>query len=177
MRSSGEESWEKYIKFSGLNQIEDFCSLDANLNDSVFTPKSDEDWKNCVYEDNKIDMITNIEFAKKISKDHIGSKIFGLILDPINSSTTENTNLLGFDILDEYYSNSLLTNCDGFPDIFDNQIINRFGLLNDIEKAYEIRDKLRKEYEDDSHAGACEVIAIYDFRNSETEEPRAKTGK
>jgi hypothetical protein len=155
------ESWNNYIKFSGLSQIEEFCSLDSNLNDSVFTPESEEDWKNCVNEDCKFNMIDKIDYAKKILHNHPGTRIFGLVIKPQNISNTEAEKLLGYDILDGYYSNSLLTNCGGFPDIFPNSIINQFGLLDDRMKAYEIRDKLKSQYSEDAHAKECEVVAVF----------------
>ena len=156
------EKWHPYMNFSGLNQIEAFCSLDGMLNYSLFTPDSVEDWDNCVKEDYKIDMITNLAYAKAVAERYPGAHIFGLIIDPQQAETPREGQLLGYDILDYDYAISLLTNCGGFPDLFDNSRINRFGLLDDLAEAYAVRDKLRVGYANDPHAGACEVIAVFD---------------
>lgn len=160
------EQWREYISFSGLVQIEAFCSLDGMFNDSLFTPESIEDWDNCVNEDYKIDMITTLDYAKVIAEKHPGAHIFGLIVDPQQTEMPKDEQLLGYDILDYDYSTSLLTNWGVFPDPFDKSRINRFGLLDEAAEAYAIRAQLRVNYADDSHAGACEVIAVFDVSSA-----------
>jgi hypothetical protein len=166
-----EDSWKAYMEFSGLEQVTDFCSLDSSLNDSVFEPESNEDWNNCVNEDYKTEFITNLDYAKQVQRKNPGSQIFGLIIDPQNSGEYEQDRLLGFDIVDGYFSNSLLTNCGGYPDIFENEAINQYGLIDEIDKAYAIRNRLRM-VNADSHAEDCEVIAVYDLRNEEEKAAR-----
>lgn len=156
------EKWHSYMNFSGLTQIEAFCSLDGMLNYSLFTPQSVEDWDNCVKHNYMIDMITTIEYAKVVAARYPGARIFGLIIDPQKTEMPKEGQLLGYDILDYDYAISLLTNCGGFPDLFDNSRINRFGLLDNLTETYAIRDKLRVVYADDPHASACEVIAVFD---------------
>ncbi len=156
------EQWQAYMQFSGLNQIEAFCSLDGMLNHSLFTPESVEDWHNCINEDYKIDMLTSLDYAKTVADKYPGARLFGLIIDPGQSEIPKDGQLLGYDILDGDYSISLLTNWGGFPDPFDKSRVNRFGLLDEVAEAYAIRDHLRVAYADDPHAGACEVIAVFD---------------
>ena len=156
------EQWQAYINFSGLGQIEAFCSLDGMHNHSLFTPESVEDWHNCVNEDYKIEMITNLDYAIVVAERYPGARLFGLIIDPRQADMPKDGQLLGYDIMDGDYSISLLTNCGGFPDLFDNSRINRFGLLDEVAEAYAIRDHLRVAYADDPHAGACAVIAVFD---------------
>jgi hypothetical protein len=158
-KERNEEAWNSYIRFSGLEQIQDLCSLDSVLNVSLFTPETEEDWKNCVNEDYKIDMITNFRYAKIVSDRFSGSRILGLIINAEHNY--KNENLLGFDILDREYSISLLTNCGGFSEVFSNSLINRFGLLDDKTIAYTIRDKLRNLKNGNEHARDCEVIAVF----------------
>ncbi len=161
------EQWREYMSFSRLDQIEAFCSLDGMFNYSLFTPETIEDWDNCVNEDYKIDMITTLDYAKIIAKKYPGARIFGLIIDPQQTEMPKDGQRLGYDILDYDYSCSLLTNCGGFPDLFDNSRINRFALLDEVAEAYAIRDQLRVNYADDSHAGACGVIAVFDVSSAQ----------
>ncbi|MEZ4617436.1 MAG: hypothetical protein R2867_18260 [Caldilineaceae bacterium] len=72
-----------------------------------------------------------------------------MIIDPRQADMPKDGQLLGYDIMDGDYSISLLTNCGGFPDLFDNSRINRFGLLDEVAEAYAIRDHLRVAYADD----------------------------
>jgi hypothetical protein len=160
-------SWENYIEFSHLDQITDYCSLDSLLNYSVFTPESKEDWENCVNENSKLDMITNIDYARKIAANHPGSKVLGIVINPGNTGMDFPERLLGFDILDGDFSNSLLTNCGGFPEVFSNEAINRYGLIGSMDQAYKIRDQLRIRFHGDGHAQNCEVIAVYDYRDKD----------
>lgn len=158
------EAWVKYLEFSKLYQITDFCSFDSILNNDVFTPSTEEDWNNCINENFKINIITNLAYARRIQSKNSNSRIFGVIIDPsVNKAYGDD--LLGFDIIDGFCSNSLLTNCGGFPDIFNTDMINQYGLLNDIKSAYEIRDRLRAKYHNDSHAAECEVWAVFNIRD------------
>ncbi|MEZ4617435.1 MAG: hypothetical protein R2867_18255 [Caldilineaceae bacterium] len=68
------EQWQAYINFSGLGQIEAFCSLDGMHNHSLFTPESVEDWHNCVNEDYKIEMITNLDYAIVVAERYPGAR-------------------------------------------------------------------------------------------------------
>lgn len=155
------EQWREYLRFSGLDQIEAFCSLDGMFNYSLFTPETIEDWDNCVNEDYKIDMIATIDYAQVVAAKYPGARIFGVIIDPQQTAMPQDGQLLGYDILDYDYSPSLLTNWGVSPDPFDKRRINRFALLDEVAEAYTIRDQLRVAYADDPHAGACEVIAVF----------------
>jgi hypothetical protein len=116
---SNQESWKKYMQSSGLIQIEDFCSLDSMLNDSVFEPQSEKDWKNSAIDEGRVNFIKDYEYAKSISLKYPGSKIFGLVIAPKESEIADGNKLLGYVILDGYLSNSVLTNCGGYPLGFD----------------------------------------------------------
>lgn len=161
-QESDREAWRQYINFSGLTQINDFCSLDGMLNESLFMPQTVEDWHNCVNEDYKIEMITTLDYAKTVACKYPGARILGLVIDPRKAEMPANARLLGYDILDDGYSISLLTNCGGFPNLFDNSHINRYGLLDELAETYAIRNQLRRVHIDNPHAMACEVVAVFD---------------
>lgn len=161
-QENDNEAWRQYIHFSGLAQIDDLCSLDGILNPSLFTPQTEEDWRNCVNEDYQTDMLTSLEYAQGVARNYPGARILGLVIDPGEAEMPANARLLGYDILDQWCSVSLLTNCGGFPGLFDNSRINRYGLLDERAEAYAIRDRLRSVHAHDPHAGACQVIAVFD---------------
>ncbi|HPG31132.1 MAG TPA: hypothetical protein PKY81_09395 [bacterium] len=58
------DAWQRYLEFSKLTQISNFCSLDGILCPSLFAPKSDDDWENCFKEDCKTHLLTNLDYAK-----------------------------------------------------------------------------------------------------------------
>lgn len=47
---------------------------------------------------------------------------------------------------------SALTNCGGFPDVFDNAEISSKGLLTSYDRAIEVQAALRRPYPDEPHA-------------------------
>lgn len=155
------ETWQDYSSWFEAYHLVEFCSLDSMMNDSVFTPETIEDWENIVQKDFMIEMITNLSYARKIHERHPGAVIFGLIIEPDVEDLKENDGLLGFDVIDGYCGNSLITNCGGYPEIFNDEDISKYGLLDDYYNACRIRDELRRQFPECAHARECCVWAIY----------------
>ncbi len=59
--------------------------------------------------------------------------------------------------MDSYLGNSTLINCGPIAEAFRPSEVNQFGLIDDREKAFAIRDTMRKLQPDDPHLGSCEV--------------------
>jgi hypothetical protein len=53
-----------------------------------------------------------------------------------------------------------LTNCGGFPDVFDGGEISPVGLLTDHSRALEVREELRALHPEEPHAN-CHAWAIF----------------
>ena len=66
---------------------------------------------------------------------------------------------LGYDLIDRQVTISALTNCGGFPDVFANSELSRFGLLTDFDRARTVQQNLRAQYPDSHHAD-CHLFAI-----------------
>ena len=156
------ENWKAYVEFSGLSQLKDFCSLDDSLNPSVFQPETPEDWENCLSKNNLTHLITNFEYAQKMQEKNPGSRLFGVIIAPDGEEKIGHEKRLGYDIMDSYACNSLLTAFDDSESnkVFDRSRINPFALLNDLNEAYSIQDRFRELAleRDDTRA---EVWAVY----------------
>jgi hypothetical protein len=73
---------------------------------------------------------------------------------------------IGYDLIEEQTQISALTNCGGFPDVFQNEELNRFGLVNGFERAQEIRSFLAERHPKEPHA-QCEVYAIWRLNESD----------
>src|SRR6185295_6762926 len=67
---------------------------------------------------------------------------------------------VGYDLIEEQTQISAITNCGGFPDVFSNQELNRFGLLNSFDRASEVRRLLAKNHPEEPHA-QCEMYALW----------------
>jgi hypothetical protein len=67
---------------------------------------------------------------------------------------------LGYDLVDVEDTASALTNCGGFPDVFANSELSRFGLLPELARAVEVQRLLRSLHPEEHHAN-CHVWAIF----------------
>ena len=59
---------------------------------------------------------------------------------------------LGYDLIDSVSGISALTNCGGFSESFDNQELNRYGLISEYPRAKQIQTALLINNPDEPHA-------------------------
>lgn len=153
------ESWKEYIEWRKF-ALNSFDSVDSGLRPDLFEPNTSKDWDNCVNEDYKLNLVTNLDFAKTVASEHSNSTIVGVEIE-LESSPTEIRGLLGFDIIDSYCATSLLTNW-GIDDLgFINEKLGDNGLISSFADTKGLRDRLRSEFWEDSHADECSIWAIY----------------
>lgn len=153
------EKWLAYLEWRGLS-LASFDSVDAILRPDLFTPESDEDWDNCVNEDYKLSLITDLDYARQILKRHDNAVLVGVEIE-LDAKYVPEAGLLGFDILDSYCNGSLFTNWRTDQEDIINCEITPAGLIRDLDRALQLRDLLRDRFSDDPHAGNCEVWAVY----------------
>lgn len=159
-------SWEKYIEWSKLSQLKEVVSLDMTLNELLVEPDRDnaEDWDHIVinhlYETG---CFTDLDYVvKRVQKAQIFN-LLAVIHEPTkecNSIAIEDFEFMGYDLLDQSYDTSALTNCGGFDETFLPSDINAVGLISEFEKAYIIKKRLLENNPDEHHAD-CNVIAIW----------------
>jgi hypothetical protein len=158
----GSEGWTEYSEWAGLEDCEEYYSIDGIMRKGLFSPETGEDWENCVNEDFKTHIITNVEYANKVAERLPNAEAIGIIEDPISAeeAVPSHHELVGYDILDGDGHISLVTNWGGRK---ENEKIkkNRFALISQIKDAYDCKNDLRSEYPEDPHAADCEVWAIY----------------
>ena len=70
-----------------------------------------------------------------------------------------NFEFLGYDLVDVQASASALTNCGGFPDVFDKAELSSKGLLTSHARALQVQSELRARYPEEHHAN-CHVWAV-----------------
>jgi hypothetical protein len=153
------DRWQNYLEWRGLN-LSSFDSMDGILRPDLFKPESDEDWRNCVNEQFKLNLITNLEYARGILDRYDNSVLVGVEIE-LQEGYNPEDGLLGFDIIDSYCDVSLVTNWGTDEESIINNYVMNNGLIGALGRALQIRDLLRKEFSEDSHAENCEVWAVY----------------
>lgn len=158
--STDRPEWEKYLSWRKLS-FTSLDSLDNFLQPDLFEAHTAEDWQHCVNEDFKLNLITDLQYAIAFANDHPQARILGVDIE-LEEPPTKTEKLLGYDILDRYCANSLLTNWGKDSLSFIDQNLMPNGLLNSFDDAKHIRDQLRLEYPDDDHASHCQIWAVYE---------------
>lgn len=154
------DAWTSYLEWRKFN-FDSFDSVDSMLRPDLFSPESVADWDNCVNADFKLNLITNVHYAKKVSESYDSCEIIGVDIE-LEDEPESKLNLLGYDILDEYCGISLLTNWGVDEEGFINRHLQCNGLILDFKDALSLRDLLRKDYSEDGHAQACSIWAVYE---------------
>ena len=105
------ERWTEYLDWRKIALIK-FDSVDGMMRPDLFEPRTHDDWRNCVNEDYKLNLITNVEYAAEVASKNPNSDIVGVDIE-LDHAPSNIDGLLGFDIIDGYCSTSLLTNWGG----------------------------------------------------------------
>ena len=153
------ENWSTYISWRKTN-LNSFDSVDCMFRPDLFLPKSERDWANCVNEDFKLHLITNLDYAKEIIHRYPNGNIVGVQPD-INSDHICKDGLSGYDIIDSYWYISLITNWEENGNNSFCRYLMDNGLIGNLNQALQIRDFLHKKFPEDPHAKRCAVWAIY----------------
>ena len=81
--------------------------------------------------------------------------ILAVACNPLNECRNHPINnfvFVGYDLLDQSNDTSSLTNCGGFEDVFDNDLLNAHGLIDNFATASTLRDRLIEMHPEDHHA-------------------------
>jgi hypothetical protein len=153
------EKWQNYLEWRGL-ELKSFDSVDGILRPDLFIPESKDDWRNCINEDYKLNLITNFDYARNILDRYEEPLIVGVDIE-LEDGYVPRDGFLGFDIIDGYCDISLVTNwgTDG-EDIISKHVMSN-GLIEDFDSTLRLRDRLRDDFSEDAHAEACEVWGVY----------------
>jgi hypothetical protein len=161
--TSRREGWTKYIDWSGLTQLDEVVSLDPMLCPSLLADIKANHWPHIVNEDFMLNFFVDLEFLLAQLPDVAERNLLCVFRNPLNPPPSParplNFELLGYDIVDVQASASALTNCGGFPEVFDNSELSSKGLLTSCTRALEVQSELRRRYPEEPHAH-CHVWAI-----------------
>jgi len=159
-------SWEKYIEWSNLAHLTELVSLDGMLNENLVEPDYDsaDDWDNIyVFEQYQTGFFTTLDFVFKRLKAKDKFNLLTVVIEPDEECkriNIEGFEFVGYDLLDQDFSISALTNCGGFDETFLPKDLNDKGLINDFTKAYDVKRRLFENNPDEYHADT-NVIAVW----------------
>jgi hypothetical protein len=160
--SSGE-AWTSFIEWSGFRHISEVVSTDEMLCPNLIDQLIDADWDHNFHEEHKILLFRDLGYLKRrVNFDPTRHNLLKLVERPSEPAITEQGfEFCGYDIMDSFDSVSVLTNCGGFPDIFSVTEVNRFALLDDFERAWQITNAIRAAEPEDPHCSDCRVWAFF----------------
>lgn len=151
--------WKTFIDFSGLYQAEEIVSLDCSLNEPVFQLDTSiqEEWQFGVTTENEFfaECYTSLEYVIKRASNIEEYNLLALCFQPnvsCNNIAIDNFIFIGYDLLDKSHGNSALTNCGGWPVVFANSELNKFGLIDNFDRSKVIQTELLVADPNEFHA-------------------------
>ena len=122
-----------------------------------------EYWPHIVNEDFMLNFFVDLEFLLGQLTDGVERNLLCVFRNPVSEpslpAASLNFEILGYDLVDVQASASALTNCGGFPEVFENSELSAKGLLTSCTRALEVQSELRRRYPEEPHAN-CHVWAI-----------------
>ena len=159
LTANPQQRFDSYRAFSGFNHITELVTLDSMMCPDLIEDLRTEDWKYNVQEDFRTELFRDADYL--LSRQPLDASkhqlIAALECPPARFAVPSGFTMCGHDIMDSYFGNSTLTNCGPIPEAFKPADVNDFGLIDDRDKAFAIRDTMRTLQPDDAHLGACEV--------------------
>ena len=159
-------SWQKYIEWSKLLHLKELISLDSSLCDLAFEIDYEEE-KLYDYlitdESSSTAMFNNLDFVISRVKNKSNVNLLTVVKEPNEECkfiSLANFTFIGYDLIDQSYDNSALSNCGGFDETFLPQDLNEFGLISNFQKAISIQQNLIANNPEERHAD-CNLFAIW----------------
>src|ERR1044071_301195 len=158
------QAWKKYIEWAKIPSLIEVVSLDSSLCKRVVNEFSEEDWKQVVCEDYGSFYFKGLDYLLMRVQSINRRNILGLYRNPemhiVTAPLNRDFKFMGYDLVEDRTQISALTNCGGFPDVFDNEALNPCGLISDFEYARKVRELLAKTHPEEPHAN-CEMYAVW----------------
>ncbi|HCA41732.1 MAG TPA: hypothetical protein DEP28_00610 [Bacteroidetes bacterium] len=160
------KAWDEYIIWSKLTHLTELVSLDGMLNEFLVEPdhENPEDWKFIhTFGQYETGFYTSLDYVvKKINKKD-KFNLLTIIIEPNQRCEfikIPDFEFVGYELLDKEFCNSALTNCGGFEETFLPSDLNDKGLIDNFDKAYDIKKRLYENNPNEPHADTF-VIAVW----------------
>ena len=161
-------SWDQYLDWSKLKHLTELVSLDGMLNERLVEPdyKNADDWNFIVVDcknNYETGFYTTVDYVLKRKKGKEPFNFLTVVVEPNDDCKNIDLNdydFMGYELLDKEYGNSALTNCGGFDETFLSSDINNVGLIDNYDKAFDIKRRLLENNPQEHHADT-NVIAVW----------------
>lgn len=155
-----EEAWSGYVQWSNFNQVsEELITLDTNLCDPIIEIdlEDEESYKVAALSENSYFTYCykNLDFVLSNTVNLSECNILAVAYNPLKECSgypINNFVFIGYDLMDQSNDTSSLTNCGGFEDVFNNNLLNKHGLINDFATASKINTLLIETHPEEYHA-------------------------
>ena len=162
----GGIGWDKYIQWSKLIQLSEVVSLDEMLNNILIEPdyNNADDW-DFIHTAGQYQtgFFTSLEYVLRKCKNEEFFNLLTVIITPsqdVKDIMVDNYEFMGYELLDQEFGNSALTNCGGFDETFLPADLNKVGLIDDFQQACDIKRRLLENNPEHHHADT-NVIAVW----------------
>jgi hypothetical protein len=161
------ERWVCYTRWLGRSDLKRVVTLDSLLCPSVVHVESGNDWEFVAKEDLMLDFFTDLDFVLRRVPGHRPSVVVAVTREPTDAEVSGFTDprfeFAGFDVVDTQLITSALLSSSRIPGVFNvSELSGESGLILSRERAYEIRETLRRKYPDREKA-KCNVWAIWRY--------------
>jgi len=161
------ERWSGYLQWLGRSDLKRIVTLDSLLCPTVVHVQSAEDWQFVAQEELMLDFFNEPGFVLRRVAHHRPSMVVAVARDPTAAEVSgfphPEFKLAGFDVVDNQLTASALFSPSRFPDVFHvRELSSESGLIKSRERAFRIRDTLRRCYPDRAEA-QCHVWAIWRY--------------
>lgn len=162
--SSHGEAWTRFIEWSKLENLCEVVSLDHLLCPNVINEFNDDDYEHILQDNHHYNLFDNLQWLIDRTRDFIDKQILAVKYEPESKCECdfigEGFIFIGYDLIEDLSGISALVNCGGLDKAFTKSDINKFGLINEYDKARKIQKVLDEEYPEASHAD-CDLWAIW----------------
>jgi len=161
---SDGERWQKYCRWAKIPDLVEIVSLDCLLCPRLINEPHGEDWRHVVNEDFRLDYFLHLDYLMQQIEEVVRRNILGVYRNPEthveSPPASGDFRFVGYDCIEEATQISALNDCGGFPDVFANDELNQFGLIQEFDRASEVRRLLAERHPNEHHA-QCELYAIW----------------
>lgn len=165
-RHTNGMNWDKYLEWSKLIHLTELVSLDGMLNEILVGPdyEDGEDW-NFIHNCNQYQtgFFTTLDYVFKRLQAKEDFNLIMVVIEPnieCKEIVIDGFKFIGYELLDQDFGISALSNCGGFDETFLPSDLNDKGLVNSFNKAYDIKRRLLENNPEEHHADT-NVIAVW----------------
>ncbi len=159
-------AWNGYIEWSKLTQLTELVSVDCSLNEVLVHADRNnaDDWNFIVVFDYyESGFFTSIDYVFQKMEKRSRFNLLTVVVEPSQDCRdvqVDGYEFVGYDLLDQYFETSALSNCGGFDETFSRADLSTKGLIDDFDAAKDIQKRLFENNPGEDHADT-NIIAIW----------------